>query len=127
MCTCSIFVIVVFFCFFFSVGSISFYRNLNLEYLDLYLVHFPLSVKPGEPEFPFKKEDLLPTFDIHSVWEAMEECQKLGLVKSIGTSNFSIKKIELLLSKANIPPAVNQVSFLIFVQQICYSPNIEPN
>ncbi|KAL6571335.1 hypothetical protein OROHE_002978 [Orobanche hederae] len=39
----------------------------------------------------------------------MEECVKLGLAKSIGVSNFSCKKIQELLSFANIPPAVNQV------------------
>ncbi|XP_015869887.3 non-functional NADPH-dependent codeinone reductase 2 [Ziziphus jujuba] len=83
-------------------------KNLKLEYLDLYLVHWPVSVKPGEYELPVKKKDLVP-IDINSVWEAMEECQRLGLVKSIGVSNFSIKKLEVLLSKANIPPAVNQV------------------
>ncbi|KAF3432039.1 hypothetical protein FNV43_RR26778 [Rhamnella rubrinervis] len=83
-------------------------KNLRLEYLDLYLVHFPLSAKPGEPKFPINKEDLLP-IEMHSVWEAMEECQRLGLVKSIGVSNFSIKKLELLFSKAKIPPSVNQV------------------
>ncbi|KAK7818966.1 non-functional nadph-dependent codeinone reductase 2 [Quercus suber] len=42
-----------------------------------------LNVKPGEYELPVKKKDLLP-IDIKSVWEAMEECQKLGLAKSIG-------------------------------------------
>ena len=75
----------------------------------MYLIHFPVSVKTSEIEFPVKKEDLVP-FDINSVWEAMEECQKLGLVRSIGVSNFSIKKLEFLLSKANILPAVDQVS-----------------
>ena len=68
-----------------------------------------MSVKTGEIGFPVKKEDLAPC-DINSVWEAMEECQKLGLAKSIGVSNFSIKKLEFLISKANILPAVNQVS-----------------
>ncbi|KAI3910715.1 hypothetical protein MKW92_008476 [Papaver armeniacum] len=39
----------------------------------------------------------------------MEECQKLGLTKSIGVSNFSSEKIQELMSTASIPPAVNQV------------------
>ncbi|KAF3432037.1 hypothetical protein FNV43_RR26776 [Rhamnella rubrinervis] len=91
-------------------------KNLKLEYLDLYLIHFPVSVKSSETEFPVKKEDLVP-IDINSVWEAMEECKKLGLVKSIGVSNFSIKKLELLLSKANILPAVNQVEMNPLWQQ----------
>ena len=48
--------------------------------------------------------------DIKSVWGAMEECQPIGLTKSIGVSNFSYKKIGDLLAFAKIAPAVNQVS-----------------
>ncbi|XP_075656993.1 (1S)-1,7-diacetoxy-luvungin A aldo-keto reductase-like [Castanea sativa] len=91
-------------------------KNLKLEYIDLYLVHWPVSVKPGEYELPVKKKDLLP-IDIKSVWEAMEECQKLGLAKSIGVSNFSCKKLETLLATAQIPPTVNQVEMNPLWQQ----------
>ncbi|XP_030960378.1 non-functional NADPH-dependent codeinone reductase 2-like [Quercus lobata] len=91
-------------------------KNLKLEYMDLYLLHWPVSVKPGEYELPVKKKDLLP-IDIKSVWEAMEECQKLGLAKSIGVSNFSCKKLETLLATAKIPPAVNQVEMNPLWQQ----------
>ncbi|CAL9205462.1 unnamed protein product [Musa hybrid cultivar] len=83
-------------------------RNLQLDYLDLYLIHWPVSTKPGKYEVPMPKEDLLP-IDLSSVWQAMEQCQRLGLTRSIGVSNFSTKKLETLLSIANIPPAVNQV------------------
>ncbi|GMY26718.1 non-functional NADPH-dependent codeinone reductase 2-like isoform X2 [Fagus crenata] len=83
-------------------------RTLRLEYLDLYLIHWPISVTPGKWEFPFDKQDLMP-MDFKSVWAAMEECQRLGLTKSIGVSNFSCKKLENLLSFATIPPSVNQV------------------
>ncbi|KAF8398864.1 hypothetical protein HHK36_014728 [Tetracentron sinense] len=91
-------------------------QNLQLEYLDLYLIHLPVSLKPGECVVPFKKEDILP-MDFKSVWEAMEECQKLGLTKSIGVSNFSCKKLEKLLAVAKIPPAVNQVEMNPLWQQ----------
>jgi diketogulonate reductase-like aldo/keto reductase len=80
-----------------------------MEYVDLYLIHWPLSTKPGRHVFPFPKGDMEREFDMQSVWEAMEECYCLGLAKSIGVSNFSCKKLELLLSCAKIPPAVNQV------------------
>ncbi|RWR75130.1 methylecgonone reductase-like protein [Cinnamomum micranthum f. kanehirae] len=83
-------------------------QNLELDYIDLYLIHWPLSLKPGEIKFPFNKEDLLP-MDFKAVWEAVEECQRLGLVKSIGVSNFSWKKLSQLMVNAKIPPAVNQV------------------
>ncbi|XP_062113201.1 non-functional NADPH-dependent codeinone reductase 2-like [Humulus lupulus] len=82
-------------------------RNLRLDYLDLYLIHWPIAIKPGE-FLNFKKEDFL-VMDFKSVWESMEECQNLGLTKSIGVSNFSCKKLETLLATAKIPPAVNQV------------------
>ncbi|KAI3935836.1 hypothetical protein MKX01_033020 [Papaver californicum] len=84
-------------------------RNLKLEYLDLYLIHFPISTNPAAGlVFPPPKDDLLP-MDYKSVWAAMEECQKLGLTKSIGVSNFSCKKLQTILNIAKIPPAVNQV------------------
>ncbi|XP_050287415.1 non-functional NADPH-dependent codeinone reductase 2-like isoform X3 [Quercus robur] len=83
-------------------------RTLQLEYLDLYLIHWPITVTPGKGESPFDKQDLMP-MDFKSVWAAMEECQRLGLTKSIGVSNFSCKKLENLLSFATIPPSVNQV------------------
>jgi 3''-deamino-3''-oxonicotianamine reductase len=79
-----------------------------MEYVDLYLIHWPVSTKPGRYMLPFPKDEM-EEFDMQSVWEAMEECCRLGLAKSIGVSNFSIKKLELLLSFAKIPPAVNQV------------------
>lgn len=71
----------------------------------------PFSAKPkqGVSLFPVDKEDLVP-LDMKGVWEAMEECKMLGLTKAIGVSNFTEKKLELLLATAKIPPAVNQVS-----------------
>ncbi|KAH1122189.1 hypothetical protein J1N35_005349 [Gossypium stocksii] len=91
-------------------------ENLKLEYLDLYLIHWPVSLKPGKWEFPFKKEDLGPV-DLKSEWEAMEECQALGLTKSLGVSNLSCKKLQTILSTAKIPPAVNQVEMNPLWQQ----------
>ncbi|WOL09377.1 hypothetical protein Cni_G18130 [Canna indica] len=82
--------------------------KLQMEYLDLYLIHWPVSTKPAEPALPLPTEELLP-MDMRSVWEAMEECQRLGLTRSIGVCNFSCKKMDALLSTARIPPAVNQV------------------
>ncbi|GAB2297300.1 Non-functional NADPH-dependent codeinone reductase 2 [Dionaea muscipula] len=91
-------------------------RNLKLEYLDLFLIHWPVSSKPGNYDFPVKKEDFVP-FESESVWTAMEDCQKLGLTKCIGVSNFSCKKLGNLLATAKIPPAVNQVEVNPFWQQ----------
>lgn len=79
-----------------------------MEYLDLYLIHFPVSFKAGKYEYPPLKEALV-LMDYKSVWAAMEECQNLGLTKSIGVSNFSCKKLQTILDIAKIPPSVNQV------------------
>ncbi|EEF42265.1 non-functional NADPH-dependent codeinone reductase 2 [Ricinus communis] len=89
---------------------------LQLEYIDLYLIHWPMSSRPGIYEFPIKKEDLLP-MDFKGVWAAMEECKKLGLTKSIGVCNFSCKKLSDILAIAEIPPAINQVEINPIWQQ----------
>ncbi|KAJ9172099.1 hypothetical protein P3X46_015382 [Hevea brasiliensis] len=91
-------------------------KALQLEYLDLYLIHWPVSSRPGIYEFPIKKEDFLP-MDFKGVWAAMEECHKLGLTKSIGVSNFSCKKLSDLLAMAEVPPAINQVEINPLWQQ----------
>ncbi|TKW04636.1 hypothetical protein SEVIR_7G122500v4 [Setaria viridis] len=83
-------------------------KNLQMEYLDLYLIHWPVSIKPMPITFPNKKEDAVP-FDVEGVWRAMEECQRLGLAKAIGVSNFTTRHLDKLLAVATIPPAVNQV------------------
>ncbi|XWS69439.1 hypothetical protein CRYUN_Cryun04dG0179100 [Craigia yunnanensis] len=83
-------------------------RNLQLDYIDLYLIHWPLRLSQEVRQMPVIREHIFP-LDIKSVWEQMEECKNLGLTKAIGVSNFSCKKLEELLSTAKIPPAVNQV------------------
>jgi diketogulonate reductase-like aldo/keto reductase len=83
-------------------------KNLKMEYIDLYLIHWPVSAKAGIYEYPIKKEDFRP-MDYKSVWAAMEECLRLGLTKAIGVSNFSCKKLADVLATATAPPAVNQV------------------
>ncbi|CAK8576691.1 unnamed protein product [Lathyrus sativus] len=83
-------------------------KKLGLEYVDLYLIHWPVRLKQDVKGLNFKGEDLIP-FDIKGTWEAMEECHRLGLAKSIGVSNFGIKKLSILLENAKISPAVNQV------------------
>ena len=83
-------------------------ENLQMEYVDLYLIHWPVSLKPGPAAFPNRKEDAVP-LDVEGVWRAMEECQRLGLAKAIGVSNFTTRHLDRLLAAAAVPPAVNQV------------------
>ncbi|XP_006340994.1 aldo-keto reductase family 4 member C10-like [Solanum tuberosum] len=81
-------------------------KDLQLEYVDLYLIHWPVSMKPGSVDF--KPENLMPT-NIPSIWEAMEKVYDSGKARVIGVSNFSTKKLGDLLQVARIRPAVNQV------------------
>ncbi|KAL2329637.1 hypothetical protein Fmac_017218 [Flemingia macrophylla] len=91
-------------------------RTLQLEYLDLFLIHWPIATRPGKVVYPIKVTEIV-EFDMKGVWGSMEECQRLGLTKAIGVSNFSIKKLQTLLPFATIPPAVNQVEVNIGWQQ----------
>mmetsp|Transcript_12775 Transcript_12775/g.16539 ORF Transcript_12775/g.16539 Transcript_12775/m.16539 type:complete len:735 (+) Transcript_12775:69-2273(+) len=95
-------------------------KDLNLEYLDLYLIHFPIALKfvPFETRYPPEwiydpesadkrmVEDLVP---MRETWEAMEELVKEGLVKNIGLCNVGVSMIRDILSYATIKPAVLQV------------------
>ncbi|KAG2690649.1 hypothetical protein I3760_09G197800 [Carya illinoinensis] len=81
-------------------------RNLQLDYLDLYLIHWPIRMKKGS--IGFKPENLIQP-DIPSTWKAMEALYVSGKARAIGVSNFSSKKLGDLLEVARVPPAVNQV------------------
>ncbi|KAI3971268.1 hypothetical protein MKW92_007143 [Papaver armeniacum] len=83
-------------------------QNLQTDYVDLFLIHWPVRISHDAGRPPITREHIL-TFDTKSVWEGMEECHELGLAKNIGVSNFSSKKLEELLATAKIPPAVDQV------------------
>jgi len=87
-----------------------------MDYVDLYLVHWPVAAKPGKPQIPIKREDIMP-MDLSGVWRAMEECHRLGLARMIGVSNFTTTKLQELLAIADIPPAVNQVEMNPIWQQ----------
>jgi diketogulonate reductase-like aldo/keto reductase len=82
---------------------------LQLDYVDLFLVHWPLKTKRGNGFLGIKPGEVM-AIDQKELWQAMESCVDAGLTKSIGVSNWSIKKLEELLALARIPPAVNQVS-----------------
>ncbi|ANB13290.1 glycerol 2-dehydrogenase (NADP(+)) GCY1 [Sugiyamaella lignohabitans] len=85
--------------------------DLRLDYVDLYLIHWPAHFAPNKGFFP--KDDngkvILDQVPIAETWKAMEALVKKGKTKSIGVSNFTIAQIEELLKTAEIPPAVNQI------------------
>lgn len=68
-------------------------RKLGLDYLDLYLIHWP-----GKDKYK-------------DTWRALEKLYKDGRVKAIGVSNFNVHHLESLLEDAEIKPMVNQVEF----------------
>ncbi|KPK56776.1 MAG: aldo/keto reductase [Gammaproteobacteria bacterium] len=84
--------------------------DLRLDYLDLFLVHWPVAHKPGVvfPETPdgFLSLEEAP---LAETWAGMEEACNAGLCRHIGVSNFSVRKISGLLETASIRPAANQV------------------
>ncbi|CAL4893931.1 unnamed protein product [Urochloa decumbens] len=80
-------------------------EDLQLDYVDLYLIHGPIRIKKGTMFIP---ENLMRT-DIPATWGAMEKLYDSGKARAIGVSNFSCKKVEDLLAIARVPPAVNQV------------------
>ncbi|KAM3410857.1 hypothetical protein ACQJBY_002838 [Aegilops geniculata] len=80
-------------------------EDLQLDYLDLFLIHAPVRSKKGAIPTP---ENFLPV-DIPATWGAMEKLYASGKARAIGVSNFSCKRMEDLLAIASVPPAVNQV------------------
>ena len=102
--------------------------DLQLEYLDLYLMHWGIATVPsddnaqnihGRYEEKLNADGFLITekIPIRETWEAMEELVKAGLVKAIGVSNFTAPMIVDLLSYANIKPAMNQIELHPYLQQ----------
>ncbi len=94
-------------------------NDLKLDYLDLYLMHWPVAFRPGLEGFPEKDEDFLSLDEVPIIetWNAMIEAKKQGLVKHIGVSNFSSKKLADLLEKTNDAPEMNQVELHPYLQQ----------
>ncbi len=85
-------------------------QDLQLDYLDLYLIHWPAS----ENQFENWKQINADT------WRAMEELYKDGKIKAIGVSNFLPHHLEALIETANIRPMVDQIEFHPgFMQKEC--------
>lgn len=85
-------------------------KDLQLDYVDLYLMHWPVAQAKGT-EMPEKDEDWIPLSEV-PLWETWSEMEKLyneGKAKAIGVSNFTAEKLEKLIEKTQIAPAVNQV------------------
>ncbi|OAA55788.1 glycerol dehydrogenase Gcy1 [Niveomyces insectorum RCEF 264] len=79
--------------------------DLGLDYIDLYLVHFPCATDPDDPS------KTVADWDIVKTWECMQKLLETGRVRSIGVSNFQIEHLETLLAapSCKVVPAVNQI------------------
>lgn len=103
--------------------------DLRLDYLDLYLIHWPQAffyVGIDESKRGYENGDIDdsrngskidPTVSIHETWAAMEILVDEGLVREIGVSNFPVSLLHELMTGCKIPPAVNQVEMHPYLQQ----------
>ena len=109
-------------------------HDLKLDYLDLYLVHWPFRNYhapgcDGDARNPDSKPYIHEDYMV--AWRQMEQLVEMGLVKAIGTSNMTIPKMELLLRDARIKPVVNEMEIHPHFQQpqlfnYVVSKNIQP-
>ncbi|XP_022900926.1 aldo-keto reductase family 1 member A1-like [Onthophagus taurus] len=89
--------------------------NLNLSYVDLYLLHSPLGIK----NVPQNKEDVVmdPNVNHLEIWKEMEKIYEKGLSKSIGVSNFNKEQIINILKNCKIQPSCLQLELHLYQQQ----------
>ncbi|PSS20235.1 hypothetical protein M430DRAFT_138531 [Amorphotheca resinae ATCC 22711] len=94
-------------------------KDLGLEYVDLYLMHWPCAFKPGEDLFPKDKDGKNETANISYIdtWKAMEKLLKTGKTKAIGISNFSRAEVEHILKEGSVVPAAHQLECHPWLQQ----------
>lgn len=83
-------------------------RDLKVDYVDLYLLHWPFALKNAEFGTAVKDWEL-DFYPMHEVWRSMEEIQREGLARHIGVANWPVAMLNDLLAYARVRPLVNQV------------------
>jgi len=109
-------------------------RHLQIEYLDLYLVHWPFpNYHPPQCDVTSRSPNAKPYIheNYMKTWQEMETLFDEGLVKHIGTSNMTIPKLKLLLKDAKTKPACNEMELHPHFQQpelfeFCLKNDIQP-
>ena len=85
--------------------------QLQLDYVDMYLIHWPVPLQKGSDFVTGLKFHTLEEKPLSKTWKGMEACVNAGKTKGIGVSNWSIRKLQQLLEddSLQITPAINQV------------------
>jgi len=94
--------------------------DLQLEYLDMYLVHWPFpNFHPPHCDVSSRSPDARPYIHAHfmKTWRQLEKLVDLGLARHIGTSNVTVPKLNLILRDARTKPAVNEMELHPHFQQ----------
>jgi len=93
-------------------------EDLQIDYIDLYLIHWPVSIK-RDVLYPSTVDHMvsLTELPIADTWSAMEDAVALGLAKHIGVSNFGVKRLTEMMSYCKIVPEMNQVESHPYLQQ----------
>jgi alcohol dehydrogenase (NADP+) len=94
--------------------------DLRLDYLDLYLVHWPFpNFHPPHCDVSSRSPNARPYIheNYMKTWRKMEELADMGLVRHIGTSNMTVPKLHLVLRDARIKPAANEMELHPHFQQ----------
>jgi glycerol 2-dehydrogenase (NADP+) len=78
---------------------------LGVDYIDLYLMHWPCSTDPADTNLHTAFAD----WDFIDTWREMEKLVGTGRVRNIGVSNFDVTQLNRLLRTAKVIPAVNQI------------------
>jgi len=94
--------------------------DLQLDYIDLYLIHTPFTIYFGDNDFKRDENgDIIvdKSTDHAAVWKVLEELSAKGLAKSIGISNFNQQQIERLVKNCNTIPACLQIEHHVYLQQ----------
>jgi len=94
--------------------------DLQLDYLDLYLVHWPFpNFHPPKCDVNTRQDNAVPYIheNYMNTWRQMESLVEMGMVKNIGTSNMTIPKMKLLLRDCNIKPVLNEMEIHPHFQQ----------
>ncbi|KAJ8936800.1 hypothetical protein NQ318_021942 [Aromia moschata] len=92
-------------------------ENLQLDYVDLYLIHFPIGFKYEEGPFLLSKKEVDDNIDHIAVWKKMEEQVDAGRTKAIGLSNFNQRQIERIMKTARIKPSCLQIELHVHLLQ----------